>query len=422
MDSEQVAEVLRARFVPHFVGCLSVDRLVVSYDFRVSFKKDVWIVMLSSPDHSLRACAARHPSVCPADTIRTRVKGQVGFTWRGRFYGDSIEASPTLILKPAHSESVHMRQFIVVRLISMVFTLFGLSVLVFLLARLIPGDVVQVSLEQAERTPEMVQELRSFFGLDQPLYVQYWRWLSDVLQGDLGTSWRSGNSVMDLILDRLSVTAELTILAMVVSIGLGVPLGILAATRQNSPLDYLVRVMSMFSLSIPEFWQGIMLILVLSITLGWIPSLEYVDFWKDPATNLSIMILPAVSVGTVASANIVRMTRATMLEELRQDYVRTARAKGLHDRVVIYSHALKNTLIPVVTIAGLQIGYLMGGIVVMEAVFTLPGVGRLMLLAISQRDYPLIQGVVLFIATIFVFSNLLVDVLYAYVNPRIRYG
>ena len=315
-----------------------------------------------------------------------------------------------------------MRQFIVVRLISMVFTLFGLSVLVFLLARLIPGDVVQVSLEQAERTPEMVQELRSFFGLDQPLYVQYWRWLSDVLQGDLGTSWRSGNSVMDLILDRLSVTAELTILAMVVSIGLGVPLGILAATRQNSPLDYLVRVMSMFSLSIPEFWQGIMLILVLSITLGWIPSLEYVDFWKDPATNLSIMILPAVSVGTVASANIVRMTRATMLEELRQDYVRTARAKGLHDRVVIYSHALKNTLIPVVTIAGLQIGYLMGGIVVMEAVFTLPGVGRLMLLAISQRDYPLIQGVVLFIATIFVFSNLLVDVLYAYVNPRIRYG
>ena len=315
-----------------------------------------------------------------------------------------------------------MRQFIVVRLISMVFTLFGLSVFVFLLARLIPGDVVQVSLEQAERTPEMVQELRSFFGLDQPLHVQYWNWLSGVLQGDLGTSWRSGNSVMGLILDRLSVTAELTVLAMVVSTGLGVPLGILAATRQNSPMDYLVRVMSMFSLSIPEFWQGIMLILVLSITLGWIPSLEYVDFWNDPATNLSIMILPAISVGTVASANIVRMTRATMLEELRQDYVRTARAKGLHDRVVIYSHALKNTLIPVVTIAGLQIGYLMGGIVVMEAVFTLPGVGRLMLLAISQRDYPLIQGVVLFIATIFVFSNLLVDVLYAYVNPRIRYG
>ena len=315
-----------------------------------------------------------------------------------------------------------MRQFIVVRLISMVFTLFGLSILVFLLARLIPGDIVQLSLEQAERTPEMVQELRSFFGLDQPLYVQYWRWLSDVLQGDLGTSWRSGNSVISLILDRISVTAELTILAMIVSIGLGVPLGILAATRQNSPLDYLVRVMSMFSLSIPEFWQGIMLILVLSITLGWIPSLEYVDFWKDPGTNLSIMILPAISVGTVASANIVRMTRAAMLEELRQDYVRTARAKGLHERVVIYSHTLKNTLIPVVTIAGLQIGYLMGGIVVMEAVFTLPGVGRLMLLAISQRDYPLIQGVVLFIATIFVFSNLLVDVLYAYVNPRIRYG
>ena len=315
-----------------------------------------------------------------------------------------------------------MRQFIVVRLISMVFTLFGLSILVFLLARLIPGDVVQLSLEQAERTPEMVQELRSFFGLDQPLHIQYWRWLSDVLQGDLGTSWRSGNSVLGLILDRLSVTAELTILAMVVSIGLGVPLGILAATRQNSLLDYLVRVLSMFSLSIPEFWQGIMLILVLSITLGWIPSLEYVDFWKDPGTNLSIMILPAISVGTVASANIVRMTRATMLEELRQDYVRTARAKGLQERVVIYSHTLKNTLIPVVTIAGLQIGYLMGGIVVMEAVFTLPGVGRLMLLAISQRDYPLIQGVVLFIATIFVFSNLLVDVLYAYVNPRIRYG
>ena len=165
-----------------------------------------------------------------------------------------------------------------------------------------------------------------------------------------------------------------------------------------------------------------MLILVLSVTLGWIPSLEYVDFWQDPGTNLSIMILPAVSVGTVASANIVRMTRAAMLEELRQDYVRTARAKGLPERMVVHYHALRNTLIPVITIAGLQIGYLMGGIVVMEAVFTLPGVGRLMLLAISQRDYPLIQGVVLFIATIFVFSNLLVDIMYAYANPRIRYG
>ena len=315
-----------------------------------------------------------------------------------------------------------MRHFVVVRLFSMVLTLFGLSVLVFLMARLIPGDIVQLTLEQGERTAEMEAQLRAFFRLDQPLHVQYWEWISKVVRGDLGNSWRSGNSVSGLILDRLSVTAELTVLAMIVSVGFGVPLGILAATRQNSLLDYLVRVMSMLSLSVPEFWQGIMLILVLSITLGWIPSLEYADLWADPLTNLSIMILPAISVGTVASANIVRMTRATMLEELRQDYVRTARAKGLHERSVVRYHALRNTLIPVITITGLQIGYLMGGIVVMEAVFTLPGVGRLMLLAISQRDYPLIQGVVLFIASIFVLSNLLVDVLYAYANPRIRYG
>ena len=294
--------------------------------------------------------------------------------------------------------------------------------LVFLLARLIPGDIVQLSLEQAERTPEMVAQLRSFFGLDQPIYVQYWQWLSSVLQGDLGNSWRSGYTVTSLLFDRLPVTAELTILAMIVSVSVGIPLGILSAIRQNSPVDYGIRVFSMVSLSIPEFWQGIMLILILSIVLGWIPSLQYVELWKDPVTNLSIMILPAISVGTAASANIVRMTRAAMLEELGQDYVRTARAKGLSERYVIYGHALKNTLIPVITIVGLQIGYLMGGVVVMEAVFTLPGVGRLMLLAISQRDYPLIQGVVLFIASIFVFSNLLVDILYGYVNPRIRYG
>ena len=315
-----------------------------------------------------------------------------------------------------------MRRFIAVRLTSSLFTLFLISILVFLIARIIPGDAVEVRLQVSARTPQTVAVMREYYGLDQPLHVQYWKWLSNAFQGDLGTSFRGASSVTSMILDRASVTGELTLLAMIVSVSLGIPLGILSAVRQNSPEDYGIRVASMFSLSVPEFWQGIMLILLLSVVLEWIPPLTYADIWEDPRNNLTMMILPAISIGTVASANIVRMTRGAMLEVLRQDYVRTARAKGLREGAVVYSHALRNALIPIVTIAGLQIGYLMGGAVVIEVVFNLPGLGRLVVHAIEQRDYPVIQGIVLFSAAVFLMSNLLVDVLYSYLNPRIRYG
>ena len=315
-----------------------------------------------------------------------------------------------------------MRRFIAVRLTSSLFTLFLLSILVFLIARIIPGDAVEVRLRVSARTPQTVAVMREYYGLDQPLHVQYWKWLSNAFQGDLGTSFRGASSVTGMILDRASVTGELTLLAMIVSVSLGIPLGILSAVRQNSPEDYGIRVASMFSLSVPEFWQGIMLILLLSVVLEWIPPLAYADIWEDPRSNLTMMILPAISIGTVASANIVRMTRGAMLEVLRQDYVRTARAKGLREGAVVYSHALRNALIPIVTIAGLQIGYLMGGAVVIEVVFNLPGLGRLVIHAIEERDYPVIQGIVLFSAAVFLMSNLLVDVLYSYLNPRIRYG
>ena len=315
-----------------------------------------------------------------------------------------------------------MRRFIAVRLTSSLFTLFLISILVFLIARIIPGDAVEVRLQVSARTPQTVAVMREYYGLDQPLHVQYWKWLSNAFQGDLGTSFRGASSVTSMILDRASVTGELTLLAMIVSVSLGIPLGILSAVRQNSPEDYGIRVASMFSLSVPEFWQGIMLILLLSVVLEWIPPLTYADIWEDPRNNLTMMILPAISIGTVASANIVRMTRGAMLEVLRQDYVRTARAKGLREGAVVYSHALRNALIPIVTIAGLQIGYLMGGAVVIEVVFNLPGLGRLVVHAIEQRDYPVIQGIVLFSAAVFLMSNLLVDVLYSYLNPRIRYS
>ena len=315
-----------------------------------------------------------------------------------------------------------MRRFIAVRLTSSLFTLFLISILVFLIARIIPGDAVEVRLQVSARTPQTVAVMREYYGLDQPLHVQYWKWLSNAFQGDLGTSFRGASSVTSMILDRASVTGELTLLAMIVSVSLGIPLGILSAVRQNSPEDYGIRVASMFSLSVPEFWQGIMLILLLSVVLEWIPPLTYADIWEDPRNNLTMMILPAISIGTVASANIVRMTRGAMLEVLRQDYVRTARAKGLREGTVVYSHALRNALIPIVTIAGLQIGYLMGGAVVIEVVFNLPGLGRLVVHAIEQRDYPVIQGIVLFSAAVFLMSNLLVDVLYSCLNPRIRYG
>ena len=316
-----------------------------------------------------------------------------------------------------------MGRYVLVRLYSMALTLAGLTVLIFLMLRLIPGTVVEQMIgADAIVSPAMVAELKRFFGLDQPWWLQYSRWIAELAQGNLGTSWRTGKPVIALIRERLPVTVELTLLAVGLALVLGIPAGIVSATRRDRAVDNVTRVGTLLGLSIPVFWQGTMLILFFSVYLRWMPPVVWVDFWTDPRRNLTIMVLPAICLGTASAANIARTTRACMLDVLRSEYIRTAAAKGLTGRLVVLKHALRNALIPIVTVAGLQIGILLGGTVVVEEVFTLPGVGRLVLWSIYQRDYPLTQSTILFIAVMFMTINLAVDVLYGYLDPRIRYS
>jgi peptide/nickel transport system permease protein len=314
-------------------------------------------------------------------------------------------------------------RYLAVRLYAMALTLLGLTVLVFLMLRLVPGTVVEQMIgADAVVSPQMVAQLKRFFGLDQPWYEQYARWLGGLARGDLGTSWRTGKPVVALILERLPVTLELTVLAVAFALVLGMAAGIASAVWRDRPIDNITRVTTLLGLSVPVFWQGTMLILFFSLYLRWMPSVVWVDLWTDPLGNLTIMALPALCLGTASAASIARTTRACMLDVLRSEYIRTAAAKGLAGRAVILKHALRNALIPVVTVAGLQMGVLLGGTVVVEEVFTLPGVGRLVLWSIYQRDYPLTQSTILFIAAMFMAINLGIDLLYGYLDPRIRYG
>jgi peptide/nickel transport system permease protein len=316
-----------------------------------------------------------------------------------------------------------MRRYVLVRTLSILPTLVGVSVAVFLMIRLIPGTIVEQLIgTEGTYSEETMRALRAFFGLDQPVHVQYVRWLGQVLRGDLGTSWRTGLPVVQMITSRLQVTLELTLGAMLVALAVGIPLGIVSARRENTRLDHAVRVLSLFSLSIPVFWQATMLILATSLWLDWAPAVDFVSPFTSLRANLAIMALPSLALGTAVAAVFMRMTRSTLLEVMRQDYIRTARAKGLREPGVVWSHALKNSLIPLITVAGVQVGYLLGGVVVTEEVFTLPGVGRLILWGVFQRDYPVVQGTVLFVSLLFMLSNLVVDLIYAYVDPRIRYG
>jgi peptide/nickel transport system permease protein len=316
-----------------------------------------------------------------------------------------------------------MRRYVLVRTLSILPTLVGVSVAVFLMIRLIPGTIVEQLIgTEGTYSEETMRALRAFFGLDQPVHVQYVRWLGQVLRGDLGTSWRTGLPVVQMITTRLQVTLELTLGAMLVALAIGIPLGIVSARRENTRLDHAVRVLSLFSLSIPVFWQATMLILATSLWLDWAPAVDFVSPFTSLRANLAIMALPSLALGTAVAAVFMRMTRSTLLEVMRQDYIRTARAKGLREPGVVWNHALKNSLIPLITVAGVQVGYLLGGVVVTEEVFTLPGVGRLILWGVFQRDYPVVQGTVLFVSLLFMLSNLVVDLIYAYVDPRIRYG
>ncbi|HEX6080176.1 MAG TPA: ABC transporter permease [Methylomirabilota bacterium] len=316
-----------------------------------------------------------------------------------------------------------MTRYLLVRLYSMALTLVGLTFLIFLMLRLIPGTVVEQMIgADAVVSPAMVAELKRFFGLDQPWYVQYGHWIGRLAHGDLGTSWRTGKPVVALILERLPVTLELTLFSSAFALALGIAAGIVSAVRRDRVVDNVTRVGTLLGLSVPVFWQGTMLILFFSLYLRWMPPVVWVDFTTDWRRNLTIMVLPALCLGTASAANIARTTRSCMLDVLGSEYIRTAAAKGLAGRLVILKHALRNALIPVVTVAGLQIGILLGGTVVVEEVFTLPGIGRLVLWSIYQRDYPLTQSTILFIALLFMTINLAVDLLYGYLDPRIRYG
>ena len=316
-----------------------------------------------------------------------------------------------------------MTRYLARRLGLLVPTLLGISVLVFVLMRLIPGDVVQVMLgTEAQLAPEQRETLYRLFGLDAPLHVQYLRWLGDLLRGDLGVSLRTAEPVTRVIAGRLPITLELALLAALLSWVLAVPLGVIAAIRRDGLLDAFAHVVGLIGLSVPNFWLATMLLLATSLYLRWQPAgAEWASPFRDPLTNAQQMLLPVLSLSAALIAVVMRMTRSAMLEVLGQDYIRTARAKGLGEPLVLGRHASKNAAIPVVTVMGVQVGYLLGGAVVVELIFGLPGIGWMILNGIYQRDYPLVQGGVLFVAVVFVLVNLLVDVTYAYLDPRIRY-
>ena len=317
-----------------------------------------------------------------------------------------------------------MTAFIAARLLSLIPVLWGVSVLVFLLIHLIPGNALQMFLgTQVEMTPAQLDQLRRLFGLNKSLPLQYADWLVRLLRGDFGVSLRTSRAVLPDILNRLPVSAELTLLALLVALAIAVPVGILSALRRGTPADAAIRILGLVGLSIPNFWLGTMLLLLLPGRVLPIASIGvYLRFFANPVGNLTVMVLPAFSLGIALAAVVMRFVRSSLLEVLGADYIRTARAKGLRELLVIDRHALRNALIPVITVIGFQAGYLLGGTVVIEEVFALPGMGRFALAAINQRDYPVVQGVVLIIAVLFVLTNIAVDVLYAYVDPRVRYG
>jgi peptide/nickel transport system permease protein len=313
-----------------------------------------------------------------------------------------------------------MSTFLLRRLLEAIPTLFVVSLTVFSLTRILPGDPVRLLLGE-QPDPRAAEELRRALGLDRPLAVQFGNWLLSTIQGDLGRSIKDSTPVSKLIGEKLPTTIELTIFAMVISIAIGVPAGLLAATNRGKWLDGIVTSGSLIGVSIPNFFLGILLIYLFSVRLRWIPPSGYVEPWVDLPKNLLLMVLPALTLGTGLAGALARFTRNSVLEVLSQDYIRTALAKGLSERTVLFKHALRNAAIPILTVMGLQLGSLLGGAVVTEQIFSIPGFGRLVVDAVLTRDFPVLQGVVLVAAIGIFLVNLLVDVFYALVDPRIRY-
>jgi len=316
-----------------------------------------------------------------------------------------------------------VRTYVAKRLLIAGVTLLGMSLLLFVLMRLAPGNITDIIFESAGYVDEADRkQLEAELGIDRPLIVQYGRWLGDFVRGELGKSYRYDLPAWEVIKPRLPVTLELAVLAMGFSVLLGVPFGVISAVRRGHLLDYVLRVVSLAGLSMPSFWLAMIVILLLVRSFGWIPSMTYVSPFEDLRANLFQFLLPALAVGYRSSALIMRITRSTMLEVLREDYIRTAWAKGQRGTQVVWRHALKNASLPVVTLIGIEFAFLIGGLIVTETVFNLPGVARYLVDAIQFRDYPIVQNLAMLIAVVVVFANLTVDLLYTWLDPRIKYG
>ncbi|HEY3304799.1 MAG TPA: ABC transporter permease [Candidatus Binatia bacterium] len=316
-----------------------------------------------------------------------------------------------------------MWQYILKRLLLMIPTLLGVAALVFLLLRVLPGDIVELKYAGSGTfAPRQVIEVeRKQLGLDKPLWRQFVSWMWGIVRFDFGTSMWTGRPIAHEVAIRLELSLELALMATFVAVLISIPLGTLAALKQDTWIDYFVRVFSIAGLAIPSFWLGILIILVFIIFFKWLPPLTFTSFWVDPKANLTQLLWPALAVGYRYSAVATRMTRSAVLEVLHEDYIRTARAKGLWEKVVLTRHALKNALLPVITVLGLEFAFLVGGLVVTEQVFNLNGIGKLFVEAISQRDYTMVQSLVLLTSFVFIFVNFIVDLVNAWLDPRIRY-
>ncbi len=313
-----------------------------------------------------------------------------------------------------------MKEYILRRLLSLIPTVFGVTILVFLMMRLIPGDPVSLLMGE-NATKELEADLRQQYGLDRPLYIQYTLWLGRLVTGDWGNSIIANRPILSDLARRVPITLELIVLAMGFALLIAIPAGIIAALRPYSWHDYSAMTTATIGVSVPDFFMGILLILCFSLFLGILPAVGYVPLTDSVGGNFKHMILPAVTLGLARAALLTRLIRASMMEVIRLDYVTTARAKGVRERAVVLKHALKNALIPTVTVLGIQVGFLIGGAIVVETVFSIPGVGSFGIGAISQRDYPQVQAFVLLFALGFVLANLVVDILYAFLDPRIKY-
>ncbi|MCJ8500246.1 ABC transporter permease [Desulfatitalea alkaliphila] len=313
-----------------------------------------------------------------------------------------------------------MKRYITRRLLLLLPTLLLVSFLVFCIVRIIPGDAVTLMVAEMGFADDEA-ELRAVLGLDQSLPRQYWNYMRNALRGDLGTSLWSGQPVLEEITRRLPLTFRLALMALFWTLLTGIPLGVLSALKQDTWLDYLLRSVSVGGLSIPSFWLATLLVVFGAIWFRWVPPIDFIPFGEDPLASLGQLVVPSLVLSVALSASIMRMTRTMMLEVMREDYIRTARAKGLSEWVVVIRHALANSLIPVLSIMGIQMAFLVGGTVIMESIFVLPGMGKYLLDAITWRDYPVIQGINLFICTLIICINLVIDLLYGVLDPRIRY-